>query len=48
VLRTLCDIGYAGGMHVELSRHSHDAVQTARRSLRFLREAERVSASPAP
>jgi sugar phosphate isomerase/epimerase len=29
--------GYAGGVHVELSRHSHDAVETARRSLAFLR-----------
>ena len=29
--------GYAGGVHVELSRHSHDAVETARRSLVFLR-----------
>ena len=28
---------YAGGLHVELSRHSHDAVQTARRSIEFLR-----------
>jgi sugar phosphate isomerase/epimerase len=29
--------GYAGGLHVELSRHSHDAVNTARRSIEFLR-----------
>ena len=36
VLRTLADIGYAGGLHVELSRHSHDAVETARRALTFL------------
>ena len=36
VLRTLRDIGYNGGVHVELSRHSHDAVETARRALRFL------------
>jgi sugar phosphate isomerase/epimerase len=39
VLRALNEIGYAGGVHVELSRHSHDAVETARRSLAFLRQA---------
>jgi L-ribulose-5-phosphate 3-epimerase len=27
---------YIGGIHVELSRHSHDAVETARRALDFL------------
>jgi sugar phosphate isomerase/epimerase len=37
VLAALDEIGYAGGVHVELSRHSHDAVETARRSLAFLR-----------
>jgi L-ribulose-5-phosphate 3-epimerase len=36
VLRTLREIGYDGGVHVELSRHSHDAVETARRALAFL------------
>ena len=36
VLRTLAEIGYRGGVHVELSRHSHDAVATARRALAFL------------
>jgi sugar phosphate isomerase/epimerase len=36
VLRTLDEIGYTGGVHVELSRHSHDAVKTARRALAFL------------
>jgi sugar phosphate isomerase/epimerase len=39
VLRTLNEIGHAGGVHVELSRHSHDAVNTARRALAFLRAA---------
>jgi L-ribulose-5-phosphate 3-epimerase len=29
-------INYQGGIHVELSRHSHDAVETARRALTFL------------
>lgn len=36
VLSTLTEIGYGGGVHVELSRHSHDAVETARRALGFL------------
>jgi L-ribulose-5-phosphate 3-epimerase len=39
VLRALEEIGYAGGVHVELSRHSHDAVETARRALAFLTSA---------
>jgi L-ribulose-5-phosphate 3-epimerase len=39
VLRALGEIGYAGGVHVELSRHCHDAVATARRALAFLRAA---------
>jgi sugar phosphate isomerase/epimerase len=37
VLGALREIGYAGGVHVELSRHSHDAVNTARQALAFLR-----------
>jgi L-ribulose-5-phosphate 3-epimerase len=37
VMGALKEIGYAGGVHVELSRHSHDAVETARRALAFLR-----------
>src|SRR5262249_43758135 len=41
VLRTLSEVGYAGGVHVELSRHSHDAVETARRALAFLTERAR-------
>jgi sugar phosphate isomerase/epimerase len=36
VMDTLQAIAYAGGVHVELSRHSHDAVETARRALAFL------------
>src|SRR5262249_5650033 len=30
------EIDYQDGVHVELSRHSHDAVETARRALAFL------------
>jgi sugar phosphate isomerase/epimerase len=37
VLGALDEIGYAGGVHVELSRHSHNAVETARKALAFLR-----------
>src|SRR5581483_4305640 len=37
VMRTLHEIGYAGVVGVELSRHSHDAVETARKALAFLR-----------
>jgi L-ribulose-5-phosphate 3-epimerase len=37
VFAALHQVGYTGGLHVELSRHSHDAVETARRSLAFLR-----------
>ncbi len=36
VLSSLSHISYLGGLHVELSRHSHDAVATARRALAFL------------
>jgi L-ribulose-5-phosphate 3-epimerase len=36
VLHSLRDIHYTGGLHVELSRHSHDAVDSARRALAFL------------
>ena len=36
-LAALREIDYAGPVHVELSRHSHDAVETARRAFEFLR-----------
>ena len=36
LLACLQEIGYTGGVHVELSRHSHDAVETARRAMAFL------------
>jgi sugar phosphate isomerase/epimerase len=41
VLRVLADSGYGGLVSVELPRHSHAAPDTARRSLAFLRDAER-------
>jgi sugar phosphate isomerase/epimerase len=42
-LGALAEVGYAGGLHVELSRHSHDAVETARRAMAFLRAARAPS-----
>ena len=36
VLAALQDMGYSGGVYVELSRHSHDAVNTARKAKAFL------------
>lgn len=36
VLEALERVGYSGGVHVELSRHSHDAVATARASRDYL------------
>jgi len=38
VLRCLNEIGYTGGVHVELSRHSHDAVESARKAIEFLQK----------
>lgn len=37
VLAALREVGYASGIYVELSRHSYDAVETARRALAFLK-----------
>jgi len=36
VLQALGDSKYAGGLHVELSRHSHEAPEAARRAFIFL------------
>jgi len=36
VLQTLADVGYNGGIHVELSRHSHQAPEAAHRAFEFL------------
>ena len=38
IFQALREIQYAGGVHVELSRHSYDAVNTARRAMEFLRK----------
>jgi len=42
VFHALREIGYGGGVHVELSRHSHTAVVTAREALAFLRRCKRT------
>ena len=36
VLSALAEVSYQGGIHVELSRHSHDAPHAARRAFDFL------------
>ncbi len=36
LFKALADINYEGGVHVELSRHGHDAVNAATRALAFL------------
>ncbi len=36
VLQALAEVGYQGGVHVELSRHSHEAPEAARRAYSFV------------
>ncbi len=36
ILRALADVGYAGGVHVELSRHSHEGPVAAKKAFDFL------------
>ena len=36
VLQALAEVGYQGGVHVELSRHGHAAPEAARRAYAFL------------
>ncbi len=46
VLQALADVGYQGAIHVELSRHSHEAPEAARRAFAFLQPLmERIGAS---
>jgi sugar phosphate isomerase/epimerase len=40
IFRALRKIDYQGGVHVELSRQSHDAVRTATRAMEFLQQAQ--------
>jgi sugar phosphate isomerase/epimerase len=39
VLKSLLRVGYSGGVHVELSRHSHDGPAAARKAFEFLHAA---------
>lgn len=43
VVQTLDEIGYEGGVHVELSRHSHRAPDAAAEAYRFLSRLRRTS-----
>ena len=36
IIAALAEVGYDGGVHVELSRHSHDGPRAARRAFEFL------------
>ena len=36
VIESLAEVGYQGGVHVELSRHSHNAAQIVKESFDFL------------
>ncbi|MEZ6109664.1 MAG: sugar phosphate isomerase/epimerase family protein [Pirellulaceae bacterium] len=36
ILKAIREVGYEGGVHVELSRHSHDGPNAARRAYEFL------------
>jgi sugar phosphate isomerase/epimerase len=40
VFRALAEAGYQGGVHVELSRHSHEGPAAARRAMEFLSRVE--------
>ena len=44
VMTALRDVGYKRGVYVELSRHSHDAVEAARKSIAFLKAIPRPTA----
>ncbi|HUG93105.1 MAG TPA: sugar phosphate isomerase/epimerase family protein [Planctomycetaceae bacterium] len=48
VVETLLDVGYSGGVHVELSRHSHVAPDVARESYAFLRSLLDAASAPGP
>jgi sugar phosphate isomerase/epimerase len=44
VIESLRAVGYAGGVHVELSHHSHDGVRYAQQAFQFLRPLFRIPA----
>lgn len=45
VMTALREVGYRRGVYVELSRHSHDAVEAARKAIAFLKAVPRPTAS---
>jgi sugar phosphate isomerase/epimerase len=48
VMGSLREIGYRRGVYAELSRHSHDAVETAKKSIEFLRRFDPKKAEGPP
>ena len=48
VMAALQAAGYRRGVYVELSRHSHDAVEAARKAMAFLRRFDPKSTPPPP
>ncbi len=42
VIEALREVGYTGGVHVELSQHSHDGVRFAQQAFQFLRPLFRI------
>jgi sugar phosphate isomerase/epimerase len=46
IIAALAEIGYDGGVHVELSRHSHDGPSAARQAMHFLGPLVRVVQLP--
>ena len=48
IFKALKDISYEGLLNVELSRHSHDAVNVAKQSFAYLRKLEYPEATGSP
>jgi L-ribulose-5-phosphate 3-epimerase len=48
VMAALHEAGYRRGVYVELSRHSHDAVEAARKAMAFLRRFDPKATPPPP
>jgi sugar phosphate isomerase/epimerase len=45
VFRALAEVGYPGGVYVELSRHSHEGPETAKKAFMFLESVAKESGS---
>ena len=43
ILRALVEVGYTGGAYVELSHHSHEGPQAARKAFEFLSRGSGIS-----